>query len=58
MLVYASAFESGDAGERVAAMDRLRCANAPRLVVLGTDGDEPIDRLQSGMALANLLLRA
>src|SRR5262249_28289520 len=42
MLVYASAFSPGDAGERVAALDRLRCDYAPVLAVLGTDGDEPI----------------
>jgi len=47
-----------DLGEGRAAKDRELAIHSPALVVLGTDGDAPIDWLSAGVALSRVLLRA
>jgi iron-sulfur cluster repair protein YtfE (RIC family) len=47
-----------DVGKGVAARDRKLADGSPTLLVLGTDGDTPADRLRAGIALGRVLLRA
>lgn len=47
-----------DLGPRRAAADRRMAEEAPLLVVMGTDGDEPGAWMQTGRSLARLLLHA
>jgi hypothetical protein len=46
-----------DVGRGVAARDRKLMEHSPSLFVLGTDGDELVDQLRAGQALARVLLR-
>jgi hypothetical protein len=48
---------SFDLGKRQAARDRAHAEHAARLVVLGTDRDEPAHWLAAGQALQRILLR-
>jgi iron-sulfur cluster repair protein YtfE (RIC family) len=52
------AIRTFDVGKGVAARDRKLAEGSPALFVLGTAGDEPVDHLHAGRALARVLLRA
>jgi iron-sulfur cluster repair protein YtfE (RIC family) len=52
------ALRTFDVGKGVAARDRKLLDASPALFVLGTAGDDEIDRVRGGMALAHVLLRA
>ena len=45
-------------GEGQAAKDHEVATGSPALAVIGTDGDQPVDWLAAGQALARVLLRA
>jgi hypothetical protein len=47
-----------DIGKGQAAKDRQLAAGSPILAVLGTDADEPLNWIQTGQALARILLQA
>lgn len=47
-----------DIGEQQAAKDRQLATGSPVLVVLGTNTDEPLEWLHTGMVMANMLLLA
>ena len=52
------AVKTFDMGRRLAGHDRQLAENAPRLLVLWTDGDQPHDWLRAGQALERVLLAA
>ena len=52
------ALRTFDLGKGVAARDRKLLDASPALFVLGTAGDDEIDRVRAGMALGHVLLRA
>jgi Nitroreductase family len=47
-----------DIGKGQAAKDKDLASGSPVLAVLGTDGDEPLNWIQTGQALARILLQA
>lgn len=47
-----------DIGRGQAAKDRQLAAGSPVLAVLGTDADRPVDWINAGQAIAEILLRA
>jgi nitroreductase len=47
-----------DIGERQAAKDRQLASGSPVLLVMGSNTDEPLDWLHTGMVMANMLLLA
>jgi Hemerythrin HHE cation binding domain len=52
------AIRTFDLGKGTAARHRKLLDASPALLVLGTPGDDPADRLRAGQALARVLLRA
>jgi hypothetical protein len=47
-----------DIGKGQAAKDKELASGSPVLAVLGTDADEPLNWIQTGQALAKILLQA
>lgn len=47
-----------DIGEGEAAKDRQLASGSPVLLIMGTDNDEPLDWVKTGMALSKILLLA
>jgi len=47
-----------DRGDAVAAQDHDLATGSPLMVVLGTDGDKPVDWLRAGQAMQRMLLTA
>jgi nitroreductase len=52
------AMRASDLGERFAEVERTRIRDAPLVIALATEADEPLDWLDAGQALEAVLLRA